>query len=220
MGMDLDELRERWAAHDAGSVRLDRERLRVVLSVERSLRATGRALMLEVVVAAAGLLWLGSFLFRWAGEPRTFAPALLLHALLIAWTAMTVRQMVAARAVRMDAPVLAVQRQVEHVHVLQLRTTLAALVLSPLLWTLSLAVGVPALTGRNAVDVLGWHYVLATFVFAAVFAAAAVLGIRRWGRRSERMRRVANSLTGASLHRARERLAALAKFERDPGGAS
>jgi hypothetical protein len=118
-------------------------------------------------------------------------------------------------------PVAAIQRRLEALRALRIRTTQAIFLLSPLLWTPLLIVGLRALFGVDAYAVLGIPYLLANLTFGVTFALATLWVCRRFADRLDRspfVQRLARDVAGANLTAALQKLEALAAFEREEGG--
>jgi hypothetical protein len=218
--MELDELQKRWAAQD--------QRLDEVLHLNRQvLRAggLGRArsalqplrlgLALESALNVLVVVALGDFLGNHFAEPRYFLPAVALDVAAVALLISTVRQWVMASEVGYDGPVAPSQRRLEALRILRIRVTQWVLLLSPLLWTPLLIVGLRALFGVDAYAALGIPYLLVNLAFGVAFVSVVRWAARRWAHRLERTgwaRGWAEAMAGTSLTAALAQLASIDDF--------
>ena len=218
--MELDELQKRWAAQDAKLDQVLRWQLKAddLRRGRSALEQLQRSLFIEVVLNGLLVVAVGAFLGGQLGAWRFFAPALALDIAAVCLFAATVRQWLLARAVDYDGPVTVSQRQLEDVRVLRIRVTQLVLLLSPLLWTPLLIVGLRALFGVDAYQALGAAYLWANLAFGVAFIALMLGAARRWAGRLERggwARRWAETLAGTSLTQALARLSSITDFQRE-----
>jgi len=223
--MELDEMQKRWVAQDRKLdevLRLNRKLLhresfgRARSALQRLRAALGFELVLNAVAVAA----LGAFLGQTWAELRFFVPALVLDVAAVAMLAASVGQWTRARAVDFTAPVLESQHRLEQLRVLRIRVTKWVLLVSPLLWTPLLIVGLRAFFGVDAYGTLGVPYLLANLAFGVAFIPLMRWAAVRWAHRLEGTgwaRRWAEALAGTSLIAAQGQLASIADFERDSG---
>ena len=191
--MELDALKEKWAEQDGrldASLQLNRRLLQeVTLSRVRSplrrfawMAGTGAAL--EFV----GIILTGQFLAAHWDEPRFLGPALLLHGWLIAMFASAVRQVILVQGIDYGQPIAGIQRQLEELRVLRLRTTKWGLLTGQLVWWAPwLVVGMKGFFGRDAYEVFGFRYVLANLALGFGVIPLAVWVARRYGGGDERV---------------------------------
>src|SRR5262249_37082509 len=101
--MEIEDLRRRWQEVDAkldASLRLN---ARLLMEGTRSRartasRWTGRGILVEILLGAIPVLWLGSFLADHIREPRFWIPALFLDVFALASLGSLVRQQVLLQA--------------------------------------------------------------------------------------------------------------------------
>jgi hypothetical protein len=219
--MELDDLQQIWNHADAGldaRLRLRPARVHAAVCgrIETALRRLARWLAIEAAGGLVAALWLGSFLWDHAAQPRFLVPAAALHLANLLLTAFAIRQLVAVRALDLGAPVVALQQRMESLRRERLRVTLAALACGPLLWTAGLVVAFVAVLGVDPYAVLPGRYLLANLLCGLAAVAAAAWVAWRYGDRlagSTPMQRLLRHLGGHNLRAASAALAALARFE-------
>ena len=218
--MDLDEFQRRWAAQDMKLDQLLRLTLREagLRQARSALQQFRTGLALEWALNALAVLALGAFIADQLGALRFVLPALVLDVAAVALVATTARQWFLAGEVNYDGPVTESQRQLERLRLLRIRVTKWVLLLSPLLWTPLLIVGLKVLFGVDAYAVPGVPYLVANLLFGVAFIPLMGWAARRWAPRLERSgwaRRWAEALAGTSLSEASGRLASITAFERE-----
>lgn len=218
--MDIDIMQERWKSLDEkldAAIRLDRSLVRH--SVEQRLREYARREIAfripGLILNAVAVLWLGSFTAAHAAEPRFALPALMLLAFAVFLVATAVRHVVLVGSIDLAAPVVASQRLIEERRIARSRATVTILVLSPLLWTPLVVVGL-ALFGVDAYVTPGIPWLLAN---VAVGLAAIPVGFALARRLAGRLpghpflQRIADDLAGRNLSAAAAWLRSLDSFE-------
>ncbi len=226
--MQLDELREAWAAHGAlleRSLAIDERLLREIQM--RKVRfalwpfAVWRAL--EVAIGVAAMLVVLPVLVAHISEPRYLVAggALAVYA---GWiTALCAYLFVRALQLDYDGPVVAIQRDVERVKLVEYRAFKWALLGGVVVWLPALLVLFEAVTGVDALARVDLAYLAGNLVFGLVTLAAAQWWSKRYVERTDLSpwgRRVVDALSGKQLQAATEHLAELARFTReDPRGA-
>ena len=145
--MELDALKEKWAEQDG--------RLDASLQLNRRfawMAGTGAAF--EFV----GIILTGQFLAEHWDEPRFLGPALLLHGWLIAMFASAVRQVILVQGIDYGQPIAGIQRQLEELRVLRVRTTKWGLLTGQLVWWAPwLVVGMKGFFGGMPMRFLGFR---------------------------------------------------------------
>ncbi len=222
--MELDDLRTVWAAQDRRldeALRLNRRLLTLELDKARSAMQRLRWMLgIELAVGGVILLALGSFIVAHLSEPRFSVPALLMHLVVAGVCGSAGWQWVKAGEIHYDAPVAEIQRRLEGLRVVRIRTTQGVLLCGPLLWTLFVIVCLRGL-GVDAYELLGMRYLLANLGFGIAFVLAVVWVCRRFADRLERatwVRSLARDVAGRNLTAALDQLARIAAFEREPTG--
>lgn len=218
--MELDDVKALWGESNRrleASMRLNVALLqRVNLhAADTHLTLLARGITFELIVNAAAIALLGSFMAGVWHEPRFLIPAVALDVYAIALVIAGARQLAALRAVDFDEPVVAVQQRLERLRVGRVRTTLATLLFAPLMWVPLMIV---AARGFFGVDLFanGGGWLAANALFGLAVIPIAVFAARRFGPRLARsapMRAAADAIAGHSLTRALNSLDALRRFE-------
>jgi len=224
--MELDELRQHWAAYDRRLdevLRLNRQLLRStnlgrIRSAMQRLRAVlGFELVLDLILVVA----LGAFMAAHLSEPRFLIPAIVLNLVVLGTLVATLQQWVRASALDYDAPVATIQHRLEAVRVSRIRSTQWLLLLAPLLWTPLLIVALRAGLGVDAYALLGVRYLIANLLFGLAFVPVMWWACRRFADRLDRapwVQRLARDVAGRNLTAALDQLASIAAFEREEDG--
>src|SRR5215468_1699613 len=102
--MELEDLKRRWQEMDErleASLRLNERVLArsVLARAQTASRWTGRGILVEILLGAIPVLWLGSFLADHIREPRFWIPALFLDVFALASLGSLVRQQVLLQAI-------------------------------------------------------------------------------------------------------------------------
>jgi hypothetical protein len=211
--MDLDELQQRWQEQDRkldASLRLNRQVVRAleVQKVSGAMDRLSRFLIFEIVVNVVAVVLLGSYLGDRIGVVRFALPAATLLACSIALVISPALQLARIRAVDYGVPVVAIQKQLEAVRLLRLRTTRWTLLLATLAWTPLHIVALDGLCGIDVYRLLG-----ARWIVANVLVGVAVIPLLLWMARLSVWRRFTRYLDGRNLTAARHFLASLERFE-------
>ena len=222
--MELDALREKWAEQDRrleASVRLNQKLLREVkMSRVRSpLRRfawmVGGGAALELV----GIALTGAFLVAHWDEPRFLVPALLLDGWLIAMLVSAVRQLVLWRGIDYEQPIGRIQRQLEELRVLRVRTVKWGLLTGQLVWWVPwVVVAMKGFLGVDAYEMFGYGFVLVNLAFGWAMIPLAVWVARRYGEEMGGwpvMRGLARDLSGREVEGAIAFLGTLEDFEEE-----
>ena len=219
--MDLDELKQAWAAHDGkldAVLRINRELLNAN-RLDRARSAMGRLaalLAVEAVLTLFAVLPLGSFLSQHRTAMRFALPALALELCAIAVLAGTIRQMVAALRIDYGQPVAVVQRQVGSLRAARARFNGWILVASPLAWTPLVVVAFQGLFGVDMYRLPLLPWLVGNLLFGVGVLAVALWASRRFAARmsgSPVAQRLMNALAGYNLKVASRSLEALSEFE-------
>lgn len=222
--MELDDLKNTWAAHTAA---IDRNRtvserlLREVL-----VRKAGRALWplaltraVEIALAAAGIAVVVPLLAQHVAEPRYLVAGLPVLAYLVAFAALSVRLLVRALAPDVAAPVAELQSAVARLQIAEFRRVGLAVLGGVVVWLplpLLLFEGATGVAALARVD-LAW--LVGNVAFGVVAAGAAVLAARRIAARPDLgpfVRRIVDGVSGRGILRARAHLDELAELTRAP----
>lgn len=139
--MNLDELKQAW---ETSNRRLDTvvslNRQVVIASMLKTVKTPMQhlriALSMEAVSAFAITLSLGNFIFRHSGEPGFAWPAALMDVWMIGLLVTTIRQLVFMSTIHYDQPVLDIQKRIENLRLLRLRSIRFALITGLVVWWL------------------------------------------------------------------------------------
>jgi hypothetical protein len=221
--MQLDDLKQAWAAH---GVALERS-----LAInERLLRETflGRARStlapyvlwraLEVTLGVAASLLVGPVVAAHAGEPRYVVAGGALLAYLAGITALSAYLLIAGARLDYDGPVTAIQRSVEHIKRAEYRATKWAVLGGVVIWLPAALLLFEAVTGVPALARADLAWLISNLGFGVVVLALGLLWSRRYVERPDlgpRARRLVDALSGRALRAVTRQLGELARFERD-----
>ena len=216
--MELDALREKWAEQDRrleASIRLNQRLLREV-KLSRVRSPLQRFAWMAGIGAAfefVGIVLMGQFLAAHWDEPRFFGPALLLHGWLIAMFGSAVRQVILVRGIDYDQPIAGIQRQLEELRVLRVRTAQWGMLTGQLVWWAPwVVVAMKGFLGVDAYEAFGAPYVLVNLAFGFAVIPLAVWVARRYGGEMGGwpvMQGLARDLAGREVMEAREFLATI-----------
>jgi hypothetical protein len=224
--VELDDARALWSAYgtklEAQSRTIARlARTSAAAAAETAVGRLARNVRVEVALDAIAVVLLGAFLADHIAERVTTLATAPLYAYALAILGASVAQAVLLARIRYDGPLLDVTQAFDRVRAIRARATFWTLVTAPLAWAPLSVVGIRLLFGPGAFSGFGgWSWVGANAAFGAVVLVAAVALARRYlagGGGDARLVRVANVLTGASFSAAREKLAALRRYESDEG---
>ncbi|GEM_PF-4294686 len=216
--MELDEMKQAWQqmtgrldALQASNVKLRTDMQKD--KVARSMRRTSLLIWFEAIVNGAGLLLLGTFVARQDALRFTMA-ALILYPAAIAIFASSVAQLTMLAKLDYGDEVLAIQKKLESLRMLRLRTVQMELLFSLLLWVPLAIVLMRAMFGTDLYS-LGTSWLLADIALGTVAIPVLWLLARCFGsafNRSAFGRFLVDDVTGRGLAEARIRMAALARF--------
>jgi hypothetical protein len=221
--MELDDFQKRWLAQDQRIEQALRINKRLWLLAElagprRSLRWLRVGALFNILFGALSLIWTGSFLHAHFAELRFVVPAAALHLWLVGAVATTVAQFIKAGAIEYDAPVVEIQRRLEALRALTLRSTQILFLFGVPIWFVPFCI--VAMRSWFGIDLYSWFggRVLLEGVVGSAVLGLALVGICRHyaGRidRSPRLRRLVRGIAGHNLTVAEDQLAKLAAFER------
>jgi hypothetical protein len=225
--MKLDDLRDQLRACEAkaeNNVVVRAAALREMR--DEGLKATGSAmrrlrayLWLELGLNLLSALLLGGFMASHL-ELRFLAPALVLDVFALAHVVFGARQLVTLGRVTFDAPVVAVQRELETLRVGRIRMTKWTLLLGPLLWIPVLVVALKGLAGVDTYAVFDRTWLVANVLFGVAFVPGMFLASKRLVDRfagSPLLARLLRDVAGRNLTAAQAFLDELARFESSDG---
>jgi len=221
--MQLDDLKEAWAAHGTmmeRSLAIDERLLREVLlrKVKFALAPHVIWRAVEVAIGITALMATVSVLVAHAGEPRYLMIAGALSVFTLAMTAMTAYLLVSILQLKYDGPVATIQRTVERIKLAEYRVFKWALLGGVVMWLPVLLVLFEALTGVNALGRVNLAWLVANMLFGVAFLAIGQALSKKYVERRDLTpwaRRLVDALAGRPLQRAADHLAELATFERE-----
>jgi hypothetical protein len=217
--VDLDELKQMWTEHDRKldeSIRLNRQLLRAtnMKGTRSALQRLAIFLGLEAVAWFAIVMALGNFIHAHIGTLRFVWPAVAADLFAIGMFAATIRQIVAAGQIDYGKPVVTIQKELEKLQVLRIRTTQWAVLVGIAVWAPFAVVVARAFLGLDGYSA-AWLW--ANVIFGLALIPLAVRLSKRFSDRMSRspfIQRLMKDLAGYNLNRARVFLTELSEFER------
>lgn len=216
--MELDEMKLAWRQIDRklDALQSANADLRIEMGVNKAWQSMWRVKALiwsEAIINGAALVLLGNYI---AGQTalRFIVPALVLYPAAIATFACTIAQIVLLARIEYSAPVLVIQRQLESLRVLRLRTVQAEFLSALLLWMPFAIVLMHALNGID-LYALGAVWMASNVTLGVVTVPVLWWVAERFGpmlNRSAFGRNLLDDLTGRGLAAAREQIATITKF--------
>ncbi|MEW6366826.1 MAG: hypothetical protein AB1714_19535 [Acidobacteriota bacterium] len=221
--MQFDDLKEAWAAHGTmleRSVAIDQRLLREALlrKVRFALAPYVLWRALEVALGITMLVVAMSVLAAHVTEPRYAIVGGALAVLTGAITALCTYLLVNSLKLDYGAPVMEIQRELEHTRLVEYRALKWAVIGGVVAWLPAGLVLFEALTGVDALARIDLAWLIANVVFGLAFLALGHLLSRRYVERPDlgpRARRLVDALSGRALRSAAGHLAELARFERE-----
>lgn len=221
--MQLDDLKEAWAAYGAAlerSLAIDERLLREVLlrKVHRVLwpYVLGRAL--EVLLALVALLVVMPVLAAHAGEPRYVVVGGALAVFTVGVGATSAFLMMNVVQLDYGGRVTAIQRAVECIKLVEYRATKWALLGGTVVWLPAVLLLFEAVTGLAPLAHVELAFLALNLGFGLVVLVLGQVLSRKYVERSDlslRARRLVDALSGRSLRAATGHLAELSRFERE-----
>jgi len=221
--MQFDDLKEAWAAHGTmleRSVAIDQRLLRKALlrKVRFALAPYVLWRALEVALGITMLVVVMSVLAARVTEPRYAIVGGALAVLTGAITALCTYLLVNSLKLDYGAPVMEIQRELEHTRLVEYRALKWAVLGGVVAWLPAGLVLFEAMTGVDALARIDLAWLIANVVFGLAFLALGHLLSRRYVERPDlgpRARRLVDALSGRALRSAAGHLAELARFERE-----
>ena len=221
--MALQELKDQWADYDR---KLDASlRLNVSLLRESGLGRTRSVLTRllyrvvgDLVINLALVVALGMFMANHFDQPRFLVPALALNVGFILLVIGSAHQLAGLEAIDYGAPVLAIQKRLQQLRILRIRTTKWLLLCVPLAWTPMLIVTLKGYLGLDAYALFPGRWLAANLALGVAAIPVLIWLSRRFAGRiggSPFYRRLLDDIAGRNLAAATGYLDALASFERD-----
>lgn len=221
--MELDDLKQAWAAHGAAlerSLAINERLLRETLlrKVRFALAPFVVWRALEVALGAAVVRLVVRVLVAHLGEPRYLVAAGALAVFAAALTALRAASLVSGVKLDYSGAVTAIQRDVERLKLLEYRATKWALLGGVLLWLPAALVVFEAITDVDALARVDLAWLIANLAFGACVLAVGLTWSRRNVERhglGPRARRIIDAISGRSLRSVTSHLAELARFQGD-----
>ena len=215
---DLDEMKQIWAEYDRkldASIRLNRRLLSAAIldkaqsQLQRMTAFLGGAAMAWCIAAAA----LGRFFYQHLGTLHLSLSAAALDLYAIGMLATAIRQMAAVRQVDYDGPVALIQKQLENLRLLRIRSTQRAFLAGTIVWA---PFGIVACKALLNLDVCNAAWLWANIGFGLFLIPLTFWFLKQFGsriRRSTLLRRLMDDIAGPNLNAAMSFLAQLSQFE-------
>lgn len=219
--MALQELKDQWADYDR---KLDASlRLNATLLRESSLGRT-RSVLTRLVYRVVGdlvinlvlVVALGMFMANHFDQPRFLVPALVLNLGFVLLVIGSAHQLAVLKSIDYGAPVLTIQKRLQQLRILRIRTTKWLLLCVPLAWTPMLIVTLKGYLGLDAYAMFPGRWLAANLAVGVAVIPLMIWISRRFAGRLEGApfyRRLMDDIAGRNLLAATGYLAALASFE-------
>jgi hypothetical protein len=221
--MDLDELKAKWTEHDRKleeGIRLNRRILGAV-QLGRTRSALNRLTVFTILHAALWVVCIGSlgdFVYEHASKSWLAVPAVALDLYAIGFLIALIRQIAAVRQIDYGQPVASIQKRLEGLRVMRIRTVQWGVLAGLVAWTPFAIVAMRAFFGVDLYRLFGPTWVWANLLFGLAAIPLAVWLSKKFAGRAGRspfMQRLMADLAGNSLNAAARFLAELAEFERE-----
>ncbi len=220
--MQLDDLKEAWAAHGAAlerSLAIDERLLREVLlrKVRFALAPYVLWRALEVALGIAALLLVMPVLAAHVAEPRYLVAAGALAVFTVGVTALSAHLLVNGLRLDYGGPVTAIQRDVERIKLVEYRVLKWSLLGGVVLWLPAALVLFEAVTGVEVLARVDLLWLVANLTFGLFVLALGQVLSRKYVERSDLSpwaRRLVDVVSGRSLRSVAGHLAELSRFER------
>ena len=216
--MELDDFKTRWAEQDRRideSLRISRQLLSET-RLSQSQMALRRAGWLTAAHAALWLiclLALGSFGYDHRGEARFLAPAIVVGVYAIGMLHTLIRQMALGARVDYGEAVAEIQRRLEELRILRIRTTQWAVLVGLTVWVPALIVVVRGVWDVDLYRSVSTAWIAANIAFGLGCIPAVVWMARRYGSQWGAMQQIARDLAGKNLNAAVAFLGTLREWE-------
>jgi hypothetical protein len=217
--MELENAKQLWQQFDTSfDLRLDAARLQRshLDNAQTSTKRLSRFLIVDAILNVLLVALVGAFIGDHFGQTRFLIPAVIFDVCAIASLAARVCAVVLLAGIHPDEPVVTIQRKLEGLRLLRIRTVRWTLLVAPLMWVPMLIIVLNWLFAVDAYATLGIAYLAANAIFGVLFLAACVFLARLYGERlgsSPIVKGIADSISGRSLHEAMRSWTAIARFE-------
>lgn len=221
--MELDDLKQRWTELDRKldtAIHMNTHFLQAALhgKAETALKRLSRWLWVGLGVNVVAALWLGSFMADHIRQPRFWLPAVGLHLCVIALIIVSIYELLALSKVDYGAPIVCIQRRLESLRVLRIRSTKWTLLVSPLLWTPLFVVMLKSFFDVDVYAHFSTAWLAANLLFGVLVIPVVIWISRRYADRLERsplLQRLLRDIAGRNLITAIEYLRSLAQFDEE-----
>jgi hypothetical protein len=218
--LDLDEMRQTWAEQDRKleeSIRLNKQLLTAAhLNGARSaLQRLTFSLSLGAVVWLAIVAAVGNFTYDHVTMVRLALPAVALDLFAIGMLSATVAQIAGVRRIDYGKPIATIQRRLESLRVLRIRTAQWGLLAGTVVWAPFLIVASKALLGVEGFSV---PWLWTNLVFGLSLIPLAIWLSKKFGDRMGQfpfVQRLMNDIAGRNLNEATGFLATVSEFEHE-----
>jgi hypothetical protein len=217
--IDLDEMKQKWAEHDRKldeSIRLNRQLVRdnqlggVWSNLQRMMEVSGIGAAIWLVIIAA----LGRYIFDHHSELRFAVPAAALDVYCISMLVATIRLIAGIQQVDYSRPVTAIQKQLEGLRRLRIRTTQWGMIAGTVLWAPFAIVTSQVLFGLDSYS-LAW--LGANIAFGLAMIPLFIWISKTFGDRMQQspfMQQLMRDVSGRNLSAAVDFTAKLAEFDK------
>ena len=221
--MQFDDLKEAWAAHGnklERSLAIDTRLLREMLLRKVRFAMAPYVLWrgLEVALGIAALVGVMSVLTDHIREPLYVVVGGALAVFTAGITALSTYLLVKSIKFDFDGPVTAMQRELEHIRIVEYRALKWAVLGGVVAWLPAALVLFEAVTGVDALARIDLAWLIANLTFGLAVLALGQAMSRKYVERPDlgpRTRRLVEALSGHALRVSAEHLAELATFEHE-----
>ena len=220
---NLDELKAKWEEHDAmlsECLRLNRELLTAMKlnDAESAVRKTAVYAAFEAAGWLAIVVWLGGFAashFQQLGVALSAAAA---DVMCIGMLVALIRRIAGSLRIDYGQPVSTIQKSVEELRMLRIRTTQWGVLFGTVLWLPWLAVAAQAVFGVDVYKIASPAWLVANGLFGVVLMAVTMWVSKKYGERMQSapwMRRLMMDLAGTNWNAAVRFVEGVKEFERE-----
>jgi hypothetical protein len=221
--MQLDDLKQAWAAHGAmleRSLAIDERLLREVLlrKVRIALAPYVVWRALEVALGVAMMSIVVPVVVGHIGEPRYAIVGGALGVFIVGITALCAYLLTKNLTLDYGGPVMAIQREVEHIALMEYHALKWAVLGGVVAWLPAALILFEALTSVDALARVDLAYIVGNLVFGLVVLGVGQVLLRRHVEHpglGSTARRFVDALSGRGLRSAAAHLAELERFERE-----
>jgi hypothetical protein len=219
--MELDELKEKWIEYDRKldeSLRLNRQVL-IAIQLSRARSALQRLAVLsalESVFWFAGIMALGSFIYRHITLIQFVLPAAVLDLYAIANFAVLVAQIASALQINFDGAVAVIQKQMEALRVLRIRYIQGSVLGGFAVWMPFVIVAAKGFWGLDVYRLFNTAWIITNVLFGLAIMALVIWLSNKFGERMSRYPAIQNfmkDLAGHNINAARDSLRRISEFE-------